>query len=100
MPFFETRIAEDVTILIDSMSSGAFAKNEVSSGMNPDKAFDNLVIIASNIAKGFGDGMNARLPLGGSAELQFGVKCDPSGAVMVATSPNEGQFAITIRVGA
>lgn len=100
MPFFESKLGEDVYVFIDSESSGAFAKNEVETGMQPDKAFENMLKITSNVAKAFGDGMNAMLPLGGQATLNFGIKCEPNGNVMVATSPGSGQFSVTIKVGA
>src|SRR5688572_18111603 len=100
MPYFEAKLAEDLFVFIDSESSGAFAKNEADTGMVPAQAFENMLKITTNVAKAFGDGMNAMLPLGGTASLNFGDKCEPNGNVMVASAPGSGQFSVTIKVGA
>jgi hypothetical protein len=98
MAFFEAKLGEDVFVYVESESSGAFAKNAVETGMVPAAAFDNMVKIASGVAKAFGDGVKATLPPGATAELNFGIKAELSGTVMVATSPGSGQFSVTVRV--
>lgn len=97
--FFESKIDDQNWLLLETETSGAFAKNALEgSSMTPDMAFQNLCLVSSQVAAGMVKILDEKLA-GTQLEVDvnFSVRSDAGGNVMVAMKPGEGQFSVTLR---
>jgi hypothetical protein len=98
--FYQTRLDENTTMIIEAEVGGAFAKSDLEVRPDPDKALVNLVDVASTFAKYIATEFNRALSgQNAEAEVSFAVKADSFGMVMVGMKPNEGQLQCTLRFG-
>jgi hypothetical protein len=78
--------------------TGAFTKNQSGERTNPISALQRTSGIVGQTAAFLASGLVSEL---GSSdvdfELQFSVRLDSAGAVMISQSPSEGQFLVTVR---
>lgn len=97
--FFQSKIDDSTWILVDAEASGAFAKNELEgdSQMTPANAVRNSLHVAAVMARALSaklaDDFDPRMEV----QVEFGVKADGSGNVMIGTNPEGAQFRVTLR---
>lgn len=95
--FYETKLDENTWVLLDSESSGAFAKNETETKMSPAAALQNSLDVALNMGRALSSKLAVDIDPRMALDLQFGIKCDGQGNVMISSKPDGGQFAVTLR---
>jgi hypothetical protein len=96
--FFQSRVNATTQILIEAETSGAFAKNPLEAGLSPDRAFSNALSLAGQVGLALSEQLTSALgTVRAEVDFAFGIKCDPAGNVMIAKSPGDAQFAITVR---
>lgn len=104
MAFFQTKLAENVMINIESEVAGGLSKTKGEKGtdmsITPENAFMNICktmgLVSAAMAARIGPVLkqtNTKL------DVQFGIKTDPSGNVMVPSQSSNGQFQCTLRLG-
>lgn len=96
MANYESRVG-NATLLIEAKSSSAFAKSE--SGIRPDPLgaieamIKNVKMIAGMVSKEVGPAvMNSPV----NFSMDFSVRADGNGLVMIGDTPESGQFRCTV----
>ena len=95
--FYQTRLDENTWILLDTESSGAFAKSELESDMTPATAMENTLELAHQVARAVSAKLSTDVDPRMAMNFTFSIKADASGNVMVAATHGIGQFNVTIR---
>lgn len=98
MASYLTRVG-DREILIEAPAASAFAKSEVEIEADPRDAIVNCIRTVQLLANEFGRELSRSLAGTGAAmEINFAVRADTSGMVMVSESASSGQFQCTLRI--
>lgn len=98
--FYEVNFDEETRVLFEGQASGAIAKGGGGVGDNfiPDDALDNSLDlvrkVAMKVATEVSPSLDGTLC---SMELEFGIRADGNGTVMIAQTPQLGQFRVTIK---
>ena len=89
--------AGEIVFPIEAETTGAFAKSEGDMRADPLSAYKETVkaigMMAERMAEGIGGAVKGT---GVDAEVQFGLKIDSAGAVMISMNPS-CQFLCTLR---
>jgi hypothetical protein len=104
LAFFATKLADNVFINIEAEAAGGLAKSRGEGGkddsITPENAFINICktmgLVSAAMAARVGPVLkqtNTKL------DLQFGIKTDPAGNVMVPAQSVNGQFMCTLKLG-
>ena len=101
MATFVTQLEGNTMMVVEAETSGAFGKNEGSGQRaNPMAAFDLAIETASSMCRIMSFRMAEALrgaPVS-TTELDFGVKIDQHGTVMVAQEADRAQFKVKLTV--
>lgn len=97
MAFIMTQVSDDVMMLLECETTGAFSKSDLEIKPNPMMAFLNSVDAIAKIARSVGDGVApGLLESGCDVDVQFGLKIDGAGAVMISQD-SSGQFKVNLK---
>lgn len=96
--FYEVDIGNDATILLEGQASGAIAKGGDGNYANPRDALKSSVemigqvagVVASQVAP-------TMVGSGCTFEVEFGVRADGNGTVMLSQTPDIGQFRCVVK---
>ena len=101
MAFFVTRLDESTQCLIECETSGAFSKSDLEIKPDPEQAVIIAMSTIVKIAEVMGRN-SAQLKSAGANEfdIDFGIKVDGVGSVMIAQRVDEGQFRVALRFAA
>jgi len=96
MANYETRVG-NTTILLEAKTSGAFAKTESGIQADPLGALENIIknikMIAGNVSREIGPAvMNSPV----NFQMEFSIRADGNGLVMIGETPDAGQFKVHI----
>ncbi|MFT4626816.1 MAG: hypothetical protein ACI8PZ_005494 [Myxococcota bacterium] len=98
MAFFMTQVTDDVMLLLEAETTGAFSKSDLEIRPNPLMAFLNSVDAVAKLGKSFSDGLSPTMETAGcDIDVNFGVKVDGAGSVMISKEANTCQFNVTMR---
>ncbi|MFK7931621.1 MAG: hypothetical protein AB8H79_25810 [Myxococcota bacterium] len=96
--FYEVNFDEETRIMFEGQASGAIAKGGQRNSFIPDDALDNCIDVMKKVAMRLAtdvapviDGTVC------SMEVEFGVRADGNGTVMIAQDPRLGQFRVVIK---
>jgi len=96
--FFDVNFDEETRVLLEGAASGAIGKGAGGREAIPDHALDNMIDLVRRVSAKVGtevapviDGTLCTF------ELTFGVRADGNGTVMIAGTPEAGQFRVTIK---
>lgn len=96
--FYEVNFDDETRIMFEGQASGAIAKGGQKTDFIPDDAFDNSIDlikkVALRIATDVGPVVDGTVC---SMEIEFGVRADGNGVVMLAQDPSIGQFRVVIK---
>jgi hypothetical protein len=85
-------------ILIEAPVSGGLAKSESEVKPDPARAISNIIDTIKAVAEHVGQEMGPVLRKTGAAfELNFAVRSDSFGLVMISESAQVGQFQVTVK---
>lgn len=99
--FYKTQISEETSIIIEAETSGAFTKSDLEDRPDPLRAGMNTINTIAKVAQQMAASLGPALDGTGLAiEVEFGVKADGVGMVMVSQNPDGGQFKVRIVRGA
>jgi len=97
MAFFLTQITEDTEMLIETETTGAFNKSALEVRPDPKKAFLNTVDACNKLGVAFSDQLRETMDSTGcSIDMQFGIKVDGNGSVMIAKEMAGCQFRVAM----
>ena len=98
MAFLVTEISDDVTLMLECETTGAFSKSDMEVRPNPLMAFRNSLDMIGKIGVAFAEQVGpAMAAADAEMDVKFGVKVDGQGAVMVSMRSEECQFNVTMR---
>ncbi len=98
MAFFTTQVTDDVMLLIEAETTGAFSKSDLEIKPNPLMAFLNSVDAVAKLGTAFSDGLSPTMESAGcDVEVLFGIKVDGNGSVMISKESNVCQFQVTMK---
>lgn len=97
--FYEVNFDDETRVLFEGQASGAISKGgRAGNDMIPDDALDNSLDLLRKVATKLStevapivDGTYC------SVEIEFGIRADGNGTVMIAQDPSIGQFRVTLR---
>lgn len=96
--FYEVNFDEETRILFEGQASGAIAKGGGTNDFIPDDALDNSLDMVRKVAMKLAMEVCPILDNSMCAmEIEFGVRADGNGTVMLAQTPEIGQFKITVK---
>ena len=94
---YATKLDENTRLLIEAEASGAFVKSDLEELPDPETAVlrmvDTVAKVGAAMAKQITPGFQGT---GCSWELSFSVKADGFGTVMIANTPEAGQFKVSV----
>ncbi len=104
MAFFQTKLADNVFINLESEAQGGLSKTKgegnADTSITPENAFLNICktmgLVSAAMAARVGPVLkqtNTKL------DIQFGIKTDPAGNVMIPAQTVNGQFMCILRLG-
>ncbi|MBN2800193.1 MAG: hypothetical protein JXX28_13720 [Deltaproteobacteria bacterium] len=95
--FYSTKISDTTTVLLEAQAGGAFAKNDLEELPDPDTALLRLIDMVGDVGKQVATAVGGKMAGSGlSYEVEFSVRADGMGTVMIAMQPNEGQVKVRI----
>ena len=94
-----SRLDEDTIILVETESSGAFNKGDLEVQPEPERAIFATVETVQKLSRVLAAGIlpTVRDIRAGGFEIQYGVKIDANGSVVVSSSAAQGKFLVTLR---
>lgn len=96
--FYEVKVDDETHILFEGMASGTLAKGSDGRNFVPLDAYkgsiDIIRKVAANIAREVSPGM---VGTGCTFDVQFSVRADGNGTVMLSQNPDHGQFRVTVK---
>ena len=96
--FYEVKVDDETHIMFEGMASGSLAKGSDGANFIPIEAYQNSVDVirkvAASISKEVAPGM---VGTGCTFDVQFSVRADGNGTVMLGQNPDYGQFRVTIK---
>ena len=96
--FYEVKVDDETHVMFEGMASGSLAKGSDGRSFIPIDAYKNSIdvikTVAANVAREVAPGM---VGTGCTFDVQFSVRADGNGAVMLAQNPDHGQFRVTIK---
>ena len=96
--FYEVNFDEETRVLLEGQASGAIAKGGGSNDFITDDALDNSIdLIQKIVARLSTEVMPAVDGQLCSMDLSFSVRADGNGTIMIAQTPELGQFKVTIK---
>jgi len=97
MAFYATNVGS-AKVYLETRASGAFNKNDMEERPDPAAAVQNAVKLAETMAGYVSEQLDQTLrTTQASAEMQFGIRVDGNGFVMIADEQSSGQFSCTLR---
>lgn len=97
MGFYATKIG-DAEILLEAMASGAFAKSDLDIKPDPKAAVVNAVGIVKTVAGYMAQEVAPILrSTGALLEVNFSVRADGNGMVMICEDASQGQFQCSLK---
>lgn len=93
----EAQLPSKHLLLIDCENSSAITKSESGAESNPDKVLEYVRTIVQSVATELAEGL--ALTPAKSVDVEFAVRVNNGGEVVVAQTPNGGQFRVTLRLG-
>ena len=97
MAFFLTQITEDTEMLIETETTGAFNKSALEVRPDPKKAFLNTVDACNKLGLALAEQLQDTMDETGCAiDMQFGIKVDGNGSVMIAKEMSGCQFRVAL----
>ena len=96
--FYEVNLDDETQVLLEGQASGAMSKGgDGGKRYIPMDAFSNSMEVVTLVVKPLAEAMNqATQGSGCGYSVQFSVRADGNGAVMLAQTPDIGQFRITL----
>jgi hypothetical protein len=96
--FYPTQLDENTQVLIEAPASGALGKSDMEIRPDPLRALLNCQDLVGKIARGFATSVgNALDGTGMDFEVEFAVRADAYGSVMISQHTGEGQFICRIK---
>ena len=96
--FYEVNFDEETRVLLEGQASGAIAKGGSDTGFIPDDALDNSIdLIQKIVARMSTEVMPSIDGQLCSMEVSFSIRADGNGTIMLAQTPEAGQFRVTIK---
>ncbi len=96
--FYPTLLDDNTQILIEAPASGAIGKSDLEVRPDPLRAVINCQELVGKIARGFATSVgNALDGTGMDFEVEFAVRADGNGSVMISQHTTEGQFICRIK---
>lgn len=92
----EARIDQKLGLLIDCESSSAIDKSEGGGQADPDKVLYNVRTLVQTVASEMAAGL--QLTPAQAVNVEFAVRINANGTVVVAQRPTDGQFRVTLKV--
>ena len=98
MAIFMTQIEGDTMMLVETETTGTFAKSDMEIKPNPMAAFHNSLDMASTMGRVIASRVSEQLAGSGvnNAEVQFGIKIDQFGSVLLAQEAEKCQFMLRL----
>ncbi|MCB9664167.1 MAG: hypothetical protein H6732_08625 [Alphaproteobacteria bacterium] len=88
----------DTAVLLEAPVSGGLSKSESEVQPNPDKAIANVIEMIKLLAQHVGTEIAPALRRTGAAfEMNFAVRADSQGLVMISEHANVGQFQCALK---
>jgi hypothetical protein len=95
--FYPTQIDEKTRILVEAETSGAFVKSDIEELPDPETAVVRAIQQIGVIGKQIGEVVGKQFEGTGTAfEVTFSMKLDAVGLVLLAQSPESGQFKVSV----
>jgi hypothetical protein len=96
--FYEVKVDDETHILMEGKASGALAKGNDGNNFLPFDAYANCIDIVRKVASSISSEVApAMVGTGCTFEVQFAVRADGNGTVMLSQDPNNGQFQVTVK---
>jgi hypothetical protein len=96
--FYEVNFDEETRILLEGQASGAIAKGGGGNDFITDDALDNSIdLIQKIVARLSTEVMPAIDGQLCAMDVTFSIRADGNGTIMVAQTPEVGQFRVTIK---
>ena len=92
----EANLPSKVLLLIDCENSSAITKSESGELEDPDKVLEYVRTVVESVATELGG--NLALTPATSVTVEFAVRVNNGGAVVVAQRPEDGQFRVTLKL--
>ncbi|MCK6502659.1 hypothetical protein L6R53_04565 [Myxococcota bacterium] len=94
-----SHIDDQTTLYIDTEVAGGFAKGDDDLGFHPDQVLDNVVKVASLVARRLAEAAahdsEGAQSTASRLSLSFGIKVDGAAVVSVASSASAAHFLVT-----
>ena len=98
MAFFMTQVTDDVMLLLEAETTGAFSKSDLEIRPNPIMAYLNSIDAVAKLGNSFSSGLSSTMESAGcDIDVTFGVKIDGAGSVMISKEQQVCQFNVTMR---
>ena len=95
---YEVKVDDETHILMEGKASDALAKGDSGHSFIPFDAFQNSVDIILKVSTAIAkDVAPAMVGTGCTFEVQYSVRADGNGTVMLCQDPDHGQFRVTIK---
>lgn len=103
MAFFQTKLADNVFVNLEAEAAGGMAKGRAEGGgdITPEGAFLAVAKTAGLMAAAFSARVGPILKQsnGAKMDVQFCIKSDSAGNVMISANQGVGQFVCTLHFG-
>lgn len=98
MGFYISRLG-DTDIVLEAPATGAFAKGASDVDADPRTAIVNIIRTIRSVGEAMGRELVPMCnSMGAALDVNFGVRADSYGVVMVSQNTSEGQFNVTVRI--
>jgi hypothetical protein len=98
MAFLTTQISDDVMLMLECETTGAFTKSDLEIRPNPLMAFLNSVDAMAKVSKAIADGVEpAMATTDTKMDVRFGIKVDGNGSVLISKEQTGCQFLVTLQ---
>ena len=96
--FYEVNLDDETQILLEGQASGAMSKgSDGRSRFLPMDAYKNLVGVIADVSSRLGRDLEERTQgTGVDWKVEFSVRADGNGTVMLGQDPTVGQFRVTL----
>jgi hypothetical protein len=93
-----TQVTDDVMLLLEAETTGAFSKSDLEIRPNPIMAYLNSIDTVAKMGSSFSSGLSSTMETAGcDIDVTFGVKIDGAGSVMISKEQQVCQFNVTMR---
>lgn len=99
MAFIVSRLDEETQVLVECETTGAFSKSDLEIKPDPERAIfvtvENIASLSRTLAMGIVPTL--REVRASNFEVQYGIKIDGNGSVLISQRKEDGQFSVTLR---